>query len=180
MALEKISENSLKIYELFENPYQKYGDHQAYFAIHTLNRLYLDFKETKNNKDIKRIKPFLSEFTVHPYLMLRDLNNKEESEIIKLIFNDINTNLFPDKNLTGDIIRKVEYPSIDFKFMKSMLNTITSERRDERFNDPAKAKKLFLSYADKQHIGMTLDELESYAQSYHRANDGGGLDCSDD
>ena len=123
MALDK---DSLKIYELFGNPHPKYGDNQNYFALHTLDRLYLNFKDAK---DLKTIKPFLSSYTIYPYLMFQNLENGKESEIIKLIFNDINTNLFPEKNFNKDIIRKVEYPSVDFPFMKNLLNVITSERK---------------------------------------------------
>jgi predicted transcriptional regulator len=177
MGLEK---DSLKIYELFKDSYPKYGDYQGYFAIHTLDRLYLDLDNKKESKEIKKIvKPFLSEYTVHPYLMLKDLDDEKESEIIKLIFKDINTNVFPNKNFTKEVIQKVEYPSLDVDFMKNLLSKITSEK-DERFREYAKARKLFLLYADKQHLEMTLNELRSYANLYHRANDsGGGLDCGD-
>jgi hypothetical protein len=65
--------------------------------------------------------------------------------------------------------------------MKILLSVITSERKDERFADSKKAKKLFLLYGEKSHLGIVLDQLKSYADSYHRANDtGGGLDCDDD
>jgi hypothetical protein len=180
MGLDK---NLLKIYELFgKDSYKKYGDHQHYFASHTLDRLCLDFGNTKEAKEIRKIvKPFLSNYTIHPYLMLEQLSEDKSHEIVELIFNDISTNLFPDKKFDRDIIRRVEYPSLNMRFMKNLLNTITSERRDERFNDPKKARELFLLYADKQHLGLTLDELESYAQGYHRATeDGGGLDFDDE
>jgi hypothetical protein len=184
MDLNKLHKDSesLRIYELFENPYKKYGDFQAYFAIHTLNRLYLELDKSKDSKEIREIvKPYLSEFTVHPYLMLEGLTDGKESEIVKLIFNDINTNLFPNKNLDKDVIKRIEYPSLDVHFMKNLLNTICREKKDEKFQESSKAKELFLHYAEKQHIEMTLKELESYANSYHKSNDdGGGLDNSDD
>jgi hypothetical protein len=184
MDLNKLHKDSelLKIYELFENPHKKYGDFQSYFAIHTLSRLYLDLDNKKESREIRKIvKPYLSEYTIHPYLMLEGLTDGKESEIVNLIFNDINTNLFPNKNLTKDIIKRVEYPSFDIRFMKNLLNTVCREKKEERFQESSKAKGLFLHYAEKQHMKIVLNELESYADSYHKANDdGGGLDCSDD
>jgi hypothetical protein len=185
MDLSKLHKDSelLRIYELFGgHVHKKYGDYQAYFAFHTLDRLYLDLDNKKDSKEIKKIvKPFLSGLTIHPYLMLEGLTDGQEKEITGLIFNDISKNLFPSKNFDKDIIRRVEYPSLDTKFMKNLLSTMTQERRDERFRNPKTARDLFLFFADKQHLGIVLDQLVSYAESYHRANDdGGGLDCDDE
>jgi hypothetical protein len=164
MDSENINKESLKVYELFENPYEKYGDHQSYFAIHTLGRLYLD-----KSKNLKEVKKYLSGFSIHPYLILRNLDNEKESKIVNLIFNDINTNLFPHKNLTPDIIRKVENPSKDNKFMHNLLNKIIQDKDDEKiFDNSSKAKKLFYLYAEKEHLSLIMDHLEIYSNLYNR------------
>lgn len=181
--LMEVDKSLLKIYELFGNDsYHKYGDCQGYFAIHTLDRLFLDFNKSKEAKEIKNItSPFLSDYTVHPYLILYHLSEDKAEEVTGLIFNDVSKNLFPDKKLDRDIIKRIEYPSLDIKFMKNLLDTMTREKRDEKFHNPKKARELFLFYADKKHLGIVLDKLESYARRYHEANDmGGGLDFSDE
>lgn len=179
----EIDKSLIKVYELFGNdPLVKYGDRQHYFASHVLSRLFLDFDNSKEAKEIKKIViPFLSDYTIHPYLMLYHLSEDKAQEITGLIFNDISKNLFPKKKLERDIIQRVEYPSLDLKFMKNLLSTITRERRDDKFEDPKKARELFLFYADKQHLGMVLDSLDLHSRLYHQANDdGAGLDCGDD
>jgi len=175
-----VDKSLIKVYGLFRNIGM--DGNSDYYAHHTLNRLFLDYHNSKEAKEIRKIaSPFLSDYTIHPYLMLYRLSEDKAEEITGLIFNDIAKNLFPDKNFSKKIIERVYYPSLDMPFMKNLLNTITSKRRDERFEDPKKARELFLFYADKKHLGMVLDKLESYSQSYHEAmDDGGGLDFSDD
>lgn len=188
MNLNKLHKDSelLRIYELFNNSYEKYGQQQDYFSLHALDRLFSDFdkSQSKESKEIKKIvKPFLSDFTIYPYLMLENLTDAKAEEITGLIFNDISKNLFQSYKFEkqNDVIRRVEYPSLEQNFIKNLLSKITSERRNEKFNDPKKARELFLYYADKNHIGMMLDQLELYSRLYHReADDGGGLDCSDE
>jgi len=87
----EIDKGLLKVYELFgDDCYHKYGEHQNYFALHTLDRLFLDLDKSKESKEIKKVvNPFLSDYTVNPYLMLYRLSDDKAEEITKLIFNDI-------------------------------------------------------------------------------------------
>lgn len=172
MDLSKLHKDSelLRVYELFG----KEDANKNYYAIHLLNRLYLDYDKTKEVKEIQKIvKPFLSEFTIHPYLMLEKLTDSEEKEVINSISNDITKNLFSEKKFSSEIIKRVEYPSLDMNFMKTLLHTITRERRDEKFQDSKKARELFLYYADKNHLGIVLDQLELHSSLYHRYADSG-------
>jgi hypothetical protein len=158
MGLEK---DSLKIYELFS----KEKDNNFY-AIHTLNKLYLDiYKDRINN--LKEIKKYLSDFSIHPYLMLENLDNNKESEIIKLISQSI-CESWKNEKFNLEILKRLENPSKDEKFMKNLLSIITSEKNNERFHEKKKAKKLFYLYAEKEHIPLIMKELELNASLYNR------------
>jgi hypothetical protein len=170
MAKEKASKKSLKVYDLFGKEKDK-----SYCAIHTLNRLYLN-----NVESLRQIKPYLSDFSIHPYLMLQQLSEDKANELVGLIFNDITKNLFPEKKFTPEIIRRIENPSRDKPFMENLVYTMTREKRDERFQESSKAKELFYSFAEKRHLRLLVDQLETFSRLYHRLNDnGGGLDCTD-
>ena len=159
MNLEKISRKSLKIYELFGK-----DDNQDFYAIHTLDKLYLDIYKNEI-KDLKKIKPYLSSFTIHPYLMLKNLDNRE-SEIIKLISQNI-LNLWKNGKFNSNVIQKLENPPSNKKFMKHLLSAITSERSNERFHEKEKAKKLFFLYVEKKHLKLMMEDLELHADLYN-------------
>ncbi|MCX6750990.1 MAG: hypothetical protein NTZ83_06015 [Candidatus Pacearchaeota archaeon] len=162
----ELDRDLLKVYSLFDKERNR-----DYYAWHALNRLYLDLKETRKSKYLKTVRLFLSDHTIHPYLMLYRLSEDKANEIVGLIFNDITKNLFPDENFSSNIIRRVENPSKDIPFMKDLLSIITSEKRDKRFNDPIKAKELFYLYGEKEHLRLVIDGLETYSKLYHDFKD---------
>lgn len=177
----KFMENleKLSVYELFPGKYD-----QNYHAIHTLSQLNYG-KENLRSYNIKNlnktfdkinsIRKHLSEYSIHPYLMLKDLNGNEK-KILKILSNEILPNFIWNDELKNKI-KKIENPSKDNKFMKNLLYAVKSsgdKHSSNEFRDSLKAEKLLCFYSGKDHIPWIIKELKSaseFCNQYHDSTD---------
>ncbi len=166
---------SLKIYELFAGE-----KNQDYYAIHTLIQLfnsdkkYLECYHVKNlDKTLDKmnsIRNHFSEFSINPYLILKNLNGNEKNILDELTYKII-PNFWEKKELKKRIIQKVDNPSQNEKFIKNLLYAIKSDGNNysKEFRDPSKAEELFCFYADKNHIPLLVKDLKSISRAYNRS-----------
>lgn len=159
----KLEKDLFKIYKLFGT--EKEDD---FYALRTLSRIY---SSNILADKINPLKPFLSEYCVHPYLVLENLADDKENEITEILFNDITKNLFPQFKNSSEIIKKIENPSKDNEFIENLIKIIAGKKRNEKFNDSSKAKDLLELYGEKEHIRMIIDYLEPYVSAYNKLQD---------
>mgnify|MGYP001568263307 FL=1 len=165
---------SISVYELF--PKDK---DQSYHAIHTLRNLFDTDKEYLKYFHIKNldktfnmmnsIRNHFSEFSIHPYLILKNLNGNEK-EILDKLTCKIIPNLWKKKKL-GKIIKKIDNPPKNKRFIENLLYTIKSDGNgcSKEFKDSSKAEKLFYFYANKNHIPLLVENLRSISRSYNQS-----------
>lgn len=162
--------DSIKVYELFKG-----NREQGYFAVHTLDKL----------NDNKKIKEHFNELQFDPYLILRNLTphphfgTSEE----KIFFENLEKRIIPrfwkeksyqEKLKNQKLITKINNPSDDAKFMKTLLFQIT---KDESYSslletNKEKAEELFYLFAEKKHLNLLMEELKLNANLYHRSESG--------
>ncbi len=164
---------SLKIYELFAGE-----KNQDYYAIHTLIQLFNSDKEYLKSYHIKNldktldkinnIRNHFSEFSISPYLILKNLNGNEKNILDKLVY-EIFPNFTWDDNPTNEI-NKINPPKNE-KFIKNLLYAIKSDGNNysKEFRDPSKAEELFCFYADKNHIPLLVKDLKSISRAYNQS-----------
>lgn len=164
---------SINVYELFSEEKK-----QNYYAIHTLIQLFNSNKEFLKQYHIKNlnetldninsIRKHFSEFSIHPYLMLKNLNGNEKNVLDKLSYKILPNFTWNDNPKSA--INKI-YPSKDKKFMENLLYTIKSDGdfSSKEFKDPSKAEKLFCFYASKKYIPLFVKSLRSISKAYNQS-----------
>jgi len=152
--------NSLKIYELFD----KKKENQDHYALETLKRLYYPYRKTR---DFHTINLFLSKFSICPYLILEGLSEDRTNGIIQLIHKGITKKIFPKEKFNSEIIKRIENPSKNRRFMKNLVSLIGSEQKDKRFFEPLNAERLFLLYGEKEHFELLIDKLKLQSELYN-------------
>jgi hypothetical protein len=180
-----MDKGDLHIYELFD------GEH-PYYSIHTLemlhsNKDYLKSYYSQNIqnvdfKEIKSIQKHLDDYTLNPYLMLTGFESfTQENEIFEKLVdiipalweNDYRVKERKIWRVSGEVplnhyIKRLENPRRDFKFLEKMLNMVTSDNNQERFQDANKAERLFMQYSDEESIPLLMKKLKLISGLYNR------------
>jgi hypothetical protein len=150
MGLDK---RLVRVYELFPNE----GVNQNFFAIHTLDTL----KPSQSEETDKN-------FSVCPYLIMQlddfdarvafdMLEQKRIPEFFKTYFHHY--------ELPRTLIKIVENPSADKKFIEQLISSFSSGKRDK---EQRRAKDLLLLFGDTSHIPLLLERFELTSELYYR------------